>query len=128
MLLSYMSTGGGVGGLIGYPLPPKNFAGAAGKNFQRCSCQNLGENCKIWRENSKILMIFHKIWTFFNIFENFWSNFEVDFGNPCDYHKSVKKNFEIFMTPPPKIFRKVDPPHTIFGRAHVWLLYFQNNI
>jgi hypothetical protein len=23
------------------------------------------------------------------------------------------------MTPPPKIFQKVDPPPTIFGRAHV---------
>ncbi len=51
----------------------------------------------------------------FELFQYFWSNFEVDFGNPCDYHKSV--NFEIFMNP--LIFFKKWTPPTIFGRAHV---------
>jgi hypothetical protein len=56
---------------------------------------------KILGENTKISRIFSKFSTFFNIF---CSKFEVDFGDPCDYHKSVKKIFEIFMTPPPLKF------------------------
>jgi len=34
----------------------------------------------------------------FEYFSNLWSNFEADFGAPCDYHKSVTKFLEIFMT------------------------------
>ncbi len=47
-------------------------------------------------EKGKILMIFHKI---FNFFQYFWSNFEVDFGAPVIITNLWKK-FEIFMTLP----------------------------
>ncbi len=46
---------------------------------------------------------------FFELFLYFWSNLvKVDFGNPCDYRKSVKIFFEIFMTPL-KFFKKGTP-------------------
>ncbi len=45
--------------------------------------QKLMENFKKFWENNKILMIFHKI---LNFIQYFWLNFEVDFGNPCDYN------------------------------------------
>jgi hypothetical protein len=41
---------------------------------------------------------------FFNNFENFWPNFDVDFGNLCNYHKSERK-IEI-LRHQPKIFQK----------------------
>ncbi len=47
------------------------------------------------------MIFFTKFWAFFNIFEIFWSNFEVDFGNPCDYHKSVQKNWNFYDPPAP---------------------------
>jgi len=33
------------------------------------------------------------------IFSNFVSNFQADFGDPCDYYKSAAKILDIFRTP-----------------------------
>ncbi len=71
---TYMSTGGEEGrmwGLKGYP--PLKISKIC-KKFYSCFSQIFWENCK----------------TFFNIFYQILKLI-VDFGNPCDYHKSVKK-------------------------------------
>jgi hypothetical protein len=86
---TYRSTGGGGGrGLKGWKFQKetsqKKFAVTAGKNLRAIFCYNSWENGKILRD---LFIIFN----FFQyIFLDFWSNFEVDFGDPCDYHKSVK--------------------------------------
>jgi hypothetical protein len=41
--------------------------------------------CKIWGEKTRF-------------FSNFGLNFEADFGDPCDYHKSVANFLEFLMT------------------------------
>jgi len=62
-------------------------------------------------EKDKVLKIFDKN---LHLFLNFSSNFEADFGNTCDYHKSVTKILEIFMTPL-KFFKKGTPgPQTFW--------------
>jgi hypothetical protein len=47
---------------------------------------------------------------FKNFKSHFWEKFLIDFGNTCDYLKSVKINFEIFINPL-KFFKNVPPTH-----------------
>ncbi len=54
---------------------------------------------RLFLQNVELVKIF---------FFNFGTHFEVDFGNPCDYHKLVKK-FYFYFYEPLKFFKKGTP-------------------
>ncbi len=62
--------------------------------------QNLGTK-------EKILKVFENSLNFSQIFSKFGSNFEADFGDLCNYHKSLTKKLEILLPAYPKGFQKV---------------------
>jgi hypothetical protein len=58
--------------------------------------KTFGKNAKFWAKIAKFQGYFKENFVLFSkFFKNILSNFEVDFGNPCDYHKSV--NFFKFL-------------------------------
>jgi hypothetical protein len=115
---AYMSTGGGWGrGGIKATIPLKNFKKGTPLKIL------LAQPVKILRPFcSKILVKKAKFWGKYQNFKDFFSKFSIfftqNFGDPCNYHKSVKKNLKFLWPPPLKFFKKWTP--TIFGRAHVW--------
>jgi len=66
------------------------LAGAPGKFFWENYYKYFKKKANFGEED-KILKIFDKN----VIFSNFGSNFKADFGDPCDYYKSVTKNWKL---------------------------------
>jgi len=70
------------------PIPLKILPVQVEKIIGRIFMNILGKNEKFGEEKQKNLNL-----------KKIFSNFEAGFGDLCDYHKTVTKFLEIFMTP-----------------------------
>jgi len=69
--------------------PLKNLLAERAKKFWVNFYKYFRKICKIGGKTDKIWKSFDKN---LNFFSNIGSNFEADFKDPYDYHKSVRKN------------------------------------
>ncbi len=86
--------------------PPQNLVGAASNFFGEYYYEYFRKKNAKFRDKRQIFEGFWKQFDFSQIFSKFGSNFEADFGDLCDYHKSLTKNLEILLSPYLKGFQK----------------------